>query len=459
MRKMTRTISGVTPVAVVARPGPCPGECIYCPNFPQTPRSYTPRSPAVIRALGYGFDARDQVRARLAHLEAMGHPTDKVELILLGGTFLAYPPDYQERFIQECYDAVNGQPSGSLEEALATNEQAARRVVGVCLETRPDWCGEREIDRLLRWGVTRVELGVQTLDDAIYRLVRRGHTVAEVIEATRLLRQHGLKVHYHWMPGLPGSTPEKDLEMTRRLFADPALRPDGLKLYPTLVVAGTLLEEWYRQGKYQPYSQGVLVELLAEIKALVPPYCRVSRLMRDIPPEFIVAGPRDSRLRELVQARMAARGLPCQCIRCREYGHRARQGWAPGEPALRKREYQASGGEEIFLSFDDSQDSLFGLLRLRLERGRALVRELHVYGPEVPLGEKSPTAPQHRGLGRALLQEAEGLAAQAGAQELRILSGVGAREYYRGLGYRLQGPYMVRALPALASGRLPGRAS
>ncbi|MBU2009768.1 MAG: tRNA uridine(34) 5-carboxymethylaminomethyl modification radical SAM/GNAT enzyme Elp3, partial [Chloroflexi bacterium] len=387
MKKLTRTISGVTPVAVMARPWGCPGECVYCPAFPQAPRSYTPQSPAVLRAMRFGFEAGGQVRARLQHLEAMGHPTDKVELIIMGGTFLACPQDYQEEFIKECYQALNGNGVANLEEAQAVNETAPHRCVGLCIETRPDFCGEEEIKRMLRFGATRVEMGVQALDDDIYRLIRRGHGVAQVAEATRLLRHYGLKVHYHWMPGLPGSTPEKDLEMSRRLFEDPDFRPDGLKLYPTLVVAGTELERWYREGRYQPYPLEVLVELLVRIKALVPEYVRISRLMRDIPPQFIVAGPCDSRLREMVQEKMGQEGLSCRCIRCREYGHRLRSGWKIGEPRLRMLDYETSRGREVFLSFEDENDTLFGLLRLRLEGEQALVRELHIYGPELALGE------------------------------------------------------------------------
>ncbi len=445
MRKSTRTISGVTTVAVMTRPSGCPGRCVYCPTFPDAPRSYTPQSPAVIWARPHDFDAGAQVRARLGHLEAMGHPSSKVELIIMGGTFLATPEKYQDDFIRGCYEALNGAEASSLEEALAANETAQRRCVGLTIETRPDFCGEAEVQRMLRFGCTRVELGVQTLDEDIYRLIRRGHGVREVVEATRLLRRYGLKVHYHWMPGLPGSTPDKDLEMSRRLFDAPDLRPDGLKLYPTLVVAGTELESWYREGKYQPYPPDVLVRLLIDIKMSVPEYVRISRLMRDIPSQYIVAGPWDSRLRQMVEARMKEAGLSCRCIRCREYGHRQREGRAIGEPKLKRLDYEAAGGKEVFLSFVDDDDTVFGLLRLRLEEG-ACVRELHVYGPEAPLRARTPLAAQHHGLGEALLSEAEAIARSAGYSSLSVLSGVGAREYYRRLGYSSQGAYVVKRL-------------
>jgi elongator complex protein 3 len=228
MRKFARTISGVTPVAVMTRPMKCPGRCIYCPTYEATPQSYTPESPAVLRAIRCGFDARKQIEVRLKVLAQMGHPTDKIELIVMGGTFLASPKDYQYQFIKGCFDALNGKASATLEEAKRFNETAKHRCVGLCIETRPDFCGQEEVDRMLGFGATRVELGVQTLDDRIYQLVKRGHRVADVVKATRLLREHGFKVHYHWMPGLPGATPEGDLKLSARLFSDARFKPDGL---------------------------------------------------------------------------------------------------------------------------------------------------------------------------------------------------------------------------------------
>ena len=239
MRKFTRTISGVTPAAVMTQPMKCPGQCIYCPTYLAIPQSYTPESPAVLRARRCNYDAREQVKLRLKILSEMGHPTDKVELIVMGGTFLAYSQDYQYQFIKACFDALNNEKSVTLAEAKRLNETANHRCTGLCIETRPDWCGQEEIERMLEFGTTRVELGVQTLDDEIYRLVRRGHKVEDVIKATTLLKEHGFKVHYHWMPGLPGSTPEEDLELSIKLFSDARFKPDGLKIYPTMVVEGT----------------------------------------------------------------------------------------------------------------------------------------------------------------------------------------------------------------------------
>jgi elongator complex protein 3 len=448
----------VTPVAVMTQPLKCPGQCVFCPTYQSIPQSYTPESPAVLRAIRCGFDAQKQVRSRLKALSGMGHPTDKIELIVMGGTFLAYPKDYQYRFIKDCLDGLNGQQSADLEEAKKLNETAQHRCTGMCIETRPDWCRQEEIERMLQFGATRVELGVQVLDDEIYRLTRRGHRVEDVVRATARLRENGFKVHYHWMPGLPGSTPEHDLELSRVLFEDERFRPDGLKLYPTMVVEGTELEKWYKEGRYQPYEVGTMVRLMVEIKSIVPKYVRISRVLRDIPAKFITAGCKDS-LRGVVKQQMKQRGIECKCIRCREYGHRAREGREIGEPRLVRMDYDAAGGREIFLSFEDGAETLFGLLRMRIQEALAVIRELHIYGPEVPLAEQKEGAAQHKGLGKALLLEAERIALEEfKAPQMTILSGIGAREYYRSeFGYRLQGDYMVKELGPLGSLSPTGR--
>jgi elongator complex protein 3 len=459
LKKASRTISGVTPVAVMAKPFPCPGRCVYCPSSPEAPKSYTVESPAVLRARSCGFDAKKQVETRLRTLADMGHREDKVELIVMGGTFLAYPRDYQYQFVKDCYDALNGFFSADLEEARKLNENAEHRCVGLCIETRPDFCGEEEVRSMLDFGTTRVELGVQTLDDEVHYLTKRGHGVAEVVSATRLLRNYGFKVYYHWMPGLPGSTPEQDLELSQKLFEDERFRPDGLKLYPTLVVKGSELESWYRDNLYRPYDDDRMIDLLMAIKALIPKYVRVPRLMRDIPSKFIIAGSKDLALRGTIRKKMGQAGLRCSCIRCREYGHRLRDGWVIGEPSLARLDYETQGGKEVFLSYEDEDETLFGLLRLRInselspelssfERGKnAVVRELHVFGAEVPLGGRLAQAPQHHGLGEKLLREAEGIAKEEfKADRLSVLSGVGAREYYRSLGYGLEDAYMVKEL-------------
>ncbi|MCR4394314.1 MAG: tRNA uridine(34) 5-carboxymethylaminomethyl modification radical SAM/GNAT enzyme Elp3 [Dehalococcoidales bacterium] len=458
MKKSTRTISGITPVAVMTKPSGCPGRCVYCPTFSATPQSYTPESPAVLRAKECGYDAKKQVQLRLKTLAEMGHPTDKIELIIMGGTFLAMTVDYQYQFIKDCFDALNGTDSKDLKEAKRINETAGHRCTGLCIETRPDFCRQEEINRMLEYGTTRVELGVQMLSDEIYQIVKRGHTVEDVVKATALLRRNALKVHYHWMPGLPGSSPEEDLRLSELLFSDERFRPDGLKIYPTMVVEGTELEKWFREGKYQPYADEVMMDLIARIKARIPKYVRISRVLRDIPPKFIVGGLRDS-LRDPVKRRLQEMGLECKCIRCREYGFRLRDHQEIGDPTLTRLEYSASGGKEIFLSFEDAYETLFGLLRLRIQEEpapalvkeigtvSALVRELHVFGPELPLNQRDASAAQHRGYGRALLREAERIAREEFKMRwIAVLSGVGAREYYRTEGYRLAGNYMVKEL-------------
>ena len=456
MKKVSRTISGVTPVAVMTSPQGCPGKCIYCPTYVATPQSYTPESPAVLRAKSCDYDAAKQVELRLRILSEMGHPTDKIEMIIMGGTFLSFPSEYQYKFIKGCYDALNGVISGSLKEAQKINEGAQHRCVGLCIETRPDWCRKDDIHRMIEFGATRVELGVQTLDDKIYETVRRGHRVDDVLIATRMLKEAGLKVHYHWMPGLPGSTPEHDFELSKMMFEDESFKPDGLKLYPTMVVEGTVLYEWYRAGTYNPYDKDTMINLLADIKSLVPKYVRISRVLRDIPAKYIVAGLKDS-LREPLKLIMEQKGISCKCIRCREYGHKVQMGLTVGEPLLDRMDYEASGGHEIFLSFEDEYMTLFGLLRLRIQKNpslnsglgadTALVRELHVYGPEVVLGNKDIEAVQHKGLGKALLAEAERISLnEFGLNRMAILSGVGAREYYRNEGYKLEDGYMIKKL-------------
>jgi elongator complex protein 3 len=458
MKKSTRTISGITPVALMTQPMSCPGRCVYCPTFSATPQSYTPDSPAVIRARAYEYDAAKQVVSRLKTLSDMGHLTEKVELIIMGGTFPSAPLEYQYRFIKEAFDALNGVPSASLAEAKLINQTAQNRCTGLCIETRPDFCSQDDINRMLEFGCTRVELGVQMLSDTVYQTVKRGHSVEDVAAASARLRDNAIKVHYHWMPGLPGSSPEEDLRLSALIFEDERFRPDGIKIYPTMVVEGTELEQWFKEGRYQPYDYDTMMDLIARIKALVPKYVRISRVLRDIPAKYIVGGLRDS-MRDPMRQRMRQMGLQCRCIRCREYGFRSRDKQAIGEPVLTRLDYTASQGKEVFLSFEDQFETLFGLIRLRVQdhpvvnlreavrSSCGLIRELHVFGPEMALSQRVDSAAQHRGFGRALLKEAERLAeAEFGRRYMAILSGVGAREYYRGEGYTLEGDYMVKRL-------------
>lgn len=449
--KPTRTISGVSPIAIVVEPRKCPhGTCVYCPSW-DVPQSYTPKSPAIMRAARLNYDPYPQVKSRLTAFEVMGHPTDKMELIIMGGTFLAYPVEYQYQFIKRCYDALNDVEAKDLEEAKRINETAKHRCVAMCLETRPDVCGPEEIKRMLDFGATRCEIGVQLPDDEIYALVRRGHTVAEVKKATALLKEAGFKVGYHLMPGLPGSDPERDVKRFNELFSSEEFMPDQIKIYPTLVVKGSELEKWYTEGKYNPYTEKDLVDLTIKLKSLVPKWCRIMHIMRIIPPEYLVAGSTRSDLRKVAQAEMKARGIKCQCIRCREVGFAERQKKdIGGELKLESLRYDASGGKEYFFSFVNPNDFIFGLCRLRIngDKRTAMLRELHVFGPEMGIRMKDEEGKrtQHKGLGVKLMAEAERIANEHGCEAIEVISGVGVREYYRGLGYSLDGAYMVKSL-------------
>jgi len=455
--KPTRTISGVSPIAIVVEPRKCPhGTCVYCPSW-EVPQSYTPKSPAIMRAALLNYDPYSQVKSRLKAFEAMGHPIDKMELIIMGGTFLAYPIEYQYQFIKRCYDALNDVDAKDLEESKRINETTKHRCVAMCLETRPDVCGPEEIKRMLDFGATRCEIGVQLPDDEIYALVKRGHTVADVKKATKLLKEAGFKVGYHMMPGLPGSDAERDLKRFKEIFASEDFMPDQIKIYPTLVIKGSELERWHAEGRYAPYTETDLVKLTVKLKSLVPKWCRIMHIMRIIPPEYLVAGSTRSDLRKVAQAEMKARGIKCRCIRCREVGFAERQKKdTSGELTLETLSYDASGGKEYFFSFINPNDFIFGLCRLRINAEEkdgkkiAMLRELHVFGPEMRIGAKDEEGKksQHKGLGAKLMAEAERVAAEHGCEQMDVISGIGVREYYRNLGYTLEGAYMMKRLAA-----------
>ncbi len=465
-RKTTRTVSGVTIVAVMTKPQPCPQPepCAYCPGGPakNAPQSYTGHEPAAMRGSQNNYDPYLQVRSRIEQLAAIGHKVDKVELIIMGGTFPATPQEYQNWFIQRCLDAITQKQSRSLQEAKVNAETSKTRNVGITVETRPDWAKQTHIDNMLEMGVTRIELGVQNPDNSIYQLVGRTHTVADVKEATRIAKDAGLKIVYHMMPGMPGSNPEKDLEAFKEVFTNPAFKPDMLKIYPCLVIEGTKTHQWYEQGKYSPYSTEQAVELISQVKRIVPPWVRIMRVQRDIPAKLIVAGVKKSNLRQLVQISLAEQGECCRCIRCREVGHRTLvEGIKPDleNVKISSLNYEASDGKEIFISVEDpSNDVLLGYLRLRVPSAKAhrpeitgspsaIVRELHVYGPLVPVGKHSATAWQHRGFGKILLSEAERIASQDfGLKKLLVISALGTKQYYMRLGYCRDGVYVSKNL-------------
>ncbi len=455
-----RTISGVAPVAVLTEPYPCPGTCIFCPEQHNAPKSYLDGEPGVLRAIQNDYDPYAQTRTRIEALNAIGHATDKVELLILGGTWSFYPLDYREFFLRRCFDAMNETESATLNEALQRNESASHRNVGLVVETRPDWITPEEILQLRHQAVTKVQLGVQSCDDHILALNRRGHTLDDVRRAVRLLRLAGLKIVLHWMPNLYGATPESDLEDFARLWNDPGLRPDEIKIYPTALLEGTDLYRLWEQGQYQPYSEEALIDLLMRCKTLMPPYSRINRLMRDIPAQYIVAGTTKSNLRQLVQAQMRAHGLACQCIRCREVrGKEIAVGQLQATKELRLDvvSYPTDATQEHFLQYLTPAGNLAGFLRLSLPtaprdvlpipeiREAAMVRELHIYGPAQALGQRGGAA-QHRGLGTQLLDAAADIARRAGFKTLAVIAAVGTRSYYRERGFTAGDLYPIRRL-------------
>jgi elongator complex protein 3 len=465
-KRPVRTISGVAVVAVMTSPYKCPhGKCVPCPggvdSIFNSPQSYTGAEPAALRAIQEGYDPYRQVTARLSQLKQIGHELDKVELIIMGGTMTARPIDYQQWFVKRCLDAMNdfgAEPIGSkyLEDAQMTNEASAVRDVAMTFETRPDWCRITHIDRMLAMGVTKVELGVQSTYDFILKRIERGHTVADSVEANRALRDSGIKAGFHMMPGLPGSSPERDLRMFEMLFKDERFCPDYLKIYPTLVTKGTKLYDLWQRGEYEPLSNEVAAELMAGIKERLPKWVRLQRIQRDIPVKHIAAGVMKSNVRQLAGDILQKEGTHCNCIRCREIGHKMLKGLKPDPDAiaLAVEKYKVCGGMEHFISFEEQKiDALVGFARLRFPctphrpelNGAAVIRELHVYGRMVPIGLNNENW-QHRGYGMELLKKAEELSADAGYEKLSVLSGIGARPYYRKLGFDNDGPYMSRRI-------------
>jgi elongator complex protein 3 len=444
IKKPTKTISGITPVAVMLPPRPCEhGSCIYCPNL-NVPQSYTPKSPVVLRASSLDYDAYKQVKARIKAFEGMNHPTEKIELIIMGGTFLEYPKEFQYDFVKGLYDGLNGKKSKTLKEAQKINENNKHRAVALCVETRPDVCIEF-IDRMREWGVTRIELGVQIIDDEIYKKVNRGHTVDDVIEATKALKEAGFKIGYHIMPGLPGSSIKKDLELFKKIFKDSRFKPDQVKLYPCQVMPGSVLEQMYWKGEYNPYTKEETEKVLLEMIKLVPRYARIMRVMREIPTEYLVAGTIRIDLRNEIEKELRKKKTKLKEIRYREIGFALQRGEVNLDLKLKKTKYKASGGDEYFLEIVNKDDILFGLLRLRLSKKGAMIREIHVYGQSLKLGQKGKIS-QHRGLGKQLITEAEKIAKKNKYKKLKIISGIGVREYYRKLGYKLEDTYMVKLL-------------
>jgi len=417
VRKPTKTISGITPVAVMLPPRACEhGTCVYCPSL-NVPQSYTPKSPVVMRASEVNYDSYKQVKARMKAFEVMHHPTEKIEL----------------------------------------NEKSKHRCVALCVETRPDEC-IKYIKQMRDFGVTRVELGVQIPDDKIYKKIKRGHSVKDVVDATRELKNAGFKVGYHIMPGLPGSNEKKDLELFKKIFSDERFKPDQLKIYPCQVIKGSELEKEFWKKNYKPYTKEQIENLLLKMMKIVPRYCRVMRIMREIPPEYLVAGTTKIDLRKDVEEKLRKDKNKIKEIRFREIGfnptHSSKSqmrevGFNKNfnkNFELKITKYNASESKEYFLEIVNKEDVLFGLLRLRIAGNKSFVRELHVYGQSLNLHEENFEATQHKGFGKMLMNEAEKISKKEKTKKILVISGVGVREYYKNLGYKLEDNYMVKEI-------------
>lgn len=464
-KRKIRTLSGVSVLTVLTKPYPCPGKCVFCPTEPGMPKSYLSNEPGAMRAVLDDFHPEDQVITRIDSLTKQGHETDKIEMIVLGGTFSAYNPRYQNDFIRALFNACNkglpgenGKTGRSLEEAQIINESAKHKIIGLSLETRPDHITEKEILRMRRLGCTKVQIGVQHIDQGVLDYNKRGEKVEDTIHAMKLMRDAGLKIATHLMPNLPGSTPEMDLWVIREFFNNPDFKPDQVKIYPCVVTPYAELEQWWKEGKYEAYSDEVLMDLLNKIQLEIPEYVRVERLFRDIPGESILEGSQKTNMRQLLENRMKADGVTCRCIRCREIKGET---YNPADTTLKVLEYEAGGGKEFFIHFDDEKrDKLCSLLRMRYSsyslegkphfipelEGAALVREVHVYGAQMEIGTSTKEASQHIGLGRRMLEKAEEIAKKDGFKKMAIIAGVGTRNYYRKFGYELEGTYMTKAL-------------
>ena len=456
IKRRVRSLSGIVNVSILTKPYACPGKCIFCPSQKGIPKSYLEKEPAVQRAILTEFDPQKQIKARTEALKMQGHPTDKIELRIIGGTWSLYPKKYQTWFIANCFAACNNSKKTSfLEKEQQKNEKAKHRIIGLTVETRPDCIDLKEVKRLRKLGVTRVELGVQSIYDDVLKKNKRGHTIKETIRASKLLKDAGFKVSYQIMPNLPGSDFKKDIEMFKELFSNPDFQPDLLKIYPLGLVKKTPLYSWYKKKKFKPYSVQKLIQLLIQIKKHIPYYVRIERVIRDIPSaDIVTGGVKTSNLRELVQKK-----TNCKCIRCRE----VKEKYDPKEKLhLFKKEYVASGGKEIFLSFENkNRTKLYALLRLRILKktqkslpvlkNSALVREIHTYGKMAQIHQgqilrSSGSFAQHKGLGKKLMDQAEKIAKDQGFENIAVIAGVGVRGYYRKLGYKLKNTYMIKKL-------------
>lgn len=472
IKRKIRSLSGIVTVSVLTKTWPCPGKCIFCPTEKGMPKSYISGEPAAERAKSLNFDPYLQVKKRIEMLKNQGHPTEKIELRIIGGSFTYYPEKYQIWFVKECFRGANEKSKSKiklspektyeqksksqllkeLKKEQKINENAKHRIIGMSIETRPDLINENEIKNLRELGVTMVEIGVQTIFSDILKLNGVADSNKNIINTTKLLKDAGFKVMYQMMPNLLGSNIQKDKKMFEIIYKDPNFKPDWIKIYPCVVIKNTKLHKFWKEGKYHPYSDQELINLLVDIKEMTPYFVRISRIFRDIPAPQIEAGCKISNIREVVLKKMKERNEKCHCIRCRE----VKENYNPNEKMyLFREDFIASGGKEIFLSFESkTRDKLYAFLRLRKPsnaifpclKNSSIIRELHTYGQALDIGEKD-IVPQHQGLGKKLIKEAEKITKKEfKLSKIAVISGVGVREYYRKLGYRLKNTYMIKKL-------------
>jgi len=458
LKKPVKTASGVAVIAIMPKPFACPhGRCTFCPGGVEvnTPNSYTGKEPVTLSAIEDDYEPGVQIKKRIEQLVAFGHDPTKLEVVIVGGTFLFMPDDYQHNFIKSCYDAINGFESNSLENAKTANEKAKIRNVGFTIETKPDYCQQKHVDMMLDYGTTRVEIGVQSLTERVYNIVNRGHDLQQVISSFQIAKDAGYKIVAHMMPGLPTMTPTEDIADFKKLFEMDEFKPDMLKIYPALVLKDTPLYEDYKLGNYKPYSTEDMINVLTEAKKNIPKWVRVMRIQREITTDEIVDGPKMGNLRQKVHQELHKQGMSCRCIRCREAGLNNKRDFS--ELKLEKIEYDACEGKEIFLSFNDDDDLTYGFLRLRkpsikahreeITEKTSIVRELHVFGKAIKMGKKEEFSFQHQGIGKKLMNKAEEIAeTELSSNKLCVISAVGTREYYGKLGYKINGPYMAKDL-------------
>lgn len=451
--KPVRTLSGVTTVTVLTKPYPCPGKCIFCPTDARMPKSYLPDEPGAMRALQHNFEPFEQVSARIKALEAVGHPTNKVELLVLGGTWSAYRRDYQEWFIKRCLDALNQRDSSDIWQAQRINETTLHRNVGLVVETRPDHVNIEELKWLRKLGVTKVQMGAQSFDEKILAGNRRGHTVKETQMAVNLLRAAGFKIVLHWMPNLLGATLQSDRQDFQRMWV--GLCPDEIKIYPTQLLKNADLYIYWQRGEYKPYSTEELIELIADLKETIPRYCRVNRVVRDIPSTNVVDGNKRTSLRQDIKEEMKNRGAACNCVRCREVRGDAIE---LEDLQLDDLEYSSNISEEHFLSYKTGKDKLAGFLRLTLPKenspdtglvdlqNAAIIREVHVYGQSIPVGMETKGAAQHIGMGTDLIKQAESISREKGYKKIAVISAIGTRRYYQKRDFERGDLYMIKSI-------------